>query len=170
MIACFPFVTEAQSIQAYSLDIVDFINDAVIPVLFGIALLAFIFNVIRYFIFGATDSSVKSNARSYALYSIGAFVILVSIWGIVNLLVVGFLGSTQTDAPCPDFPGISCDNILGADGTGPSGYLFDLFLPPDEFDAVYGSPDEIPPPVGLEPEDEPLVSGSFWCSVFGECD
>jgi hypothetical protein len=86
-----------------------FINNVIIPLLFSIALLFFLVNAARYFIIGGSDSDNQKKAKTMALYGIGAFVFLVSIWGIVNMLVVG-LGFRDTRARCPDYLGNWCES------------------------------------------------------------
>lgn len=77
------------SIQDYLVSITFFINDALLPVLFALALLFFVFNSFRFFILGHNESDAKEKAKQLAIYGIAAFVLLVSIWGIVNLIVYG---------------------------------------------------------------------------------
>jgi len=79
-----------------------FINFRVVPLLFAIAFLFFVWNAFRYFILGANNEDDRARARSLMLYGIGAFVILVSIWGIVNLLTVS-LGIDQENPIKPDY-------------------------------------------------------------------
>lgn len=77
-----------------------FINNIVIPFLFGLALLFFIWNVFRFFILGKNNEPDKESARRLAIYSVGAFVFLVSLWGIINLLINGLnLGSNNYVTP-----------------------------------------------------------------------
>jgi hypothetical protein len=89
------------SIQGYLLLIMEFINDVVLPLLFSIALLFFLVNAARYFIIEGSDSASREKARTLALYGIGAFVFLVSIWGIVNMFVGGF--GLRNQIICPDY-------------------------------------------------------------------
>jgi len=102
-----PAVSYAQyankdSVQGYILLIISFINNAVLPLIFAIALLFFLVNAARYFILEGDDSAGREKARTMALYGIGAFVIIVSIWGIVNMFVYG-LGIGDNEAICPDY-------------------------------------------------------------------
>lgn len=73
------------NLQTLIANTLSFINDAVIPALFAIASLAFFFNVTRYFIIqGGTDKG-REDARRYILWSLIGFVVIFSLWGIVNL-------------------------------------------------------------------------------------
>lgn len=90
------------SLQEFIIAISVFINNVLIPLLFGIALLFFLYNTFRFFILGASETEAKENAKRLALYGILGFVFLVSIWGIVNLLVSG-LGFQNDQALRPDY-------------------------------------------------------------------
>ncbi len=96
-------------IAAYIIKIIAFINFAIIPLLFGIALLFFLINIVRYFIIDTSSADSREKAKRSALYGIAAFVFLVSIWGIVNLFVSG-LEFDQQDSICPDYLGSWCGN------------------------------------------------------------
>ncbi len=105
------FAAEAgrDSVQGYIVLILQFINFVLIPFLFSIALLFFLINAARYFILKGANESDREKARTLALYGIGAFVILVSFWGIVNMFVSS-LRIADTEARCPDYLGDWCEN------------------------------------------------------------
>jgi hypothetical protein len=90
------------SVQGYILLILAFINWTIIPLLFSIALLFFLINAARYFILQGDQDDGREKAKMLALYGIGAFVFLVSIWGIVNMFVFG-LSIGEEGALCPDY-------------------------------------------------------------------
>lgn len=77
--------------------IVDFITNILTPLVFGVALLLFIYGVYLYFIQGAEEDDSRKTGRSYILWSIIALVIMVSVWGITNLIASGF-GFNDPDA------------------------------------------------------------------------
>lgn len=104
-----------------------FINNVIIPLLFSIALLFFLVNAARYFIIGGGDSDSQAKAKLLALYGIGAFVFLVSIWGIVNMIVSG-LGFDDTRARCPDYLGNWCESRGYGAGRSGNGIFFNATL------------------------------------------
>lgn len=117
----------ASDVQGYLRLGLLFINNVIIPLLFSIALLFFLVNAARYFIIGGGDSDSQAKAKLLALYGIGAFVFLVSIWGIVNMLVSG-LGFRDTRARCPDYLGNWCQSSsYGASRSG-NGIFFNASL------------------------------------------
>jgi hypothetical protein len=88
-------------IQTYLVDIVEFINDSIIPFLLAIAVVAFIWNITRYFIIGGTNQVDREKARKYAMWSLLAFVVIFCIWAIIKLLVgdLGFTGDVNPITP-----------------------------------------------------------------------
>lgn len=77
------------------------VNYYLIPLLLAVALVAFLWNVFRYAIASNNEKS-REIAKRYMIYSITAFVVIVSFWGIINLFING-LGLGQSEAPCNDF-------------------------------------------------------------------
>lgn len=75
-------------------DILVFINNVLVPLVFGIALLLFIYGVFVYLI--QSDDEKREEGKQYMLWGVIAFVIMVSVWGITNLLSEG-LGFNQED-------------------------------------------------------------------------
>lgn len=80
---------EPGTLQWYIYAIGEFINDTLIPLILAVALLVFLFNTARYFIISGSEEGSRARARQLALYAIFAFVLIVSIWGIVNMIVGG---------------------------------------------------------------------------------
>ena len=82
--------------------IVLFINYVLLPFLFALAFLFFLINAFRFFILTGGSSEGHEKAGRLALYGILAFVLMVSVWGIVNMLVNGF-GIDRDDSIVPDY-------------------------------------------------------------------
>lgn len=78
-----------------------FINNTLVPLIFGIALLVFIWGMFRFFIWGGHTDEGKEQGKSLMIYAIVAFVLMVSIWGIVNLVAggLGFTGQGVQNIP-----------------------------------------------------------------------
>ncbi len=88
-------------IQTFLTNIAAFLNATVLPFIIAIAFVAFIWNAFRYFILGGANPAEQEKARTLALWGILAFVLLLSLWGIVNMLVSG-LSLTNTGV-CSDY-------------------------------------------------------------------
>ena len=74
--------------------IIRFINGTLVPFVFAIAFLFFIWGIFTYFIRGSDDESKREEGRQYMMWGIIGFVIMVSVWGIVQVLSKG-LGLDQ---------------------------------------------------------------------------
>lgn len=70
-------------------NITAFINGTLVPFIFTIAFLVFIWGVVQYFILGSEDDEKRKGAKQLMLWGIIGFVLMVSVWGIVNLLAGG---------------------------------------------------------------------------------
>lgn len=106
-----PAIAFAQAgVQGLLIAILTFLNSVLIPFIFTLAFLFFLVNAVRYFIIGGGNETERDKARRFALWGILAFVLMVSIWGIANLLTSGF-GIDRTVPVCPDYipPGQDCN-------------------------------------------------------------
>lgn len=90
------------NIQTFLINILSFLNATVLPFLFALAFLFFLWNATRYFIIGGSNEEDQTKAKALAVWGIAAFVFIVSLWGIVNLLVEGFRFGPNT-AITPDY-------------------------------------------------------------------
>jgi predicted PurR-regulated permease PerM len=83
------------NIQSYLISFAEFLSDVFLPFLIALAGFMFLWNVFRYFILGGANEESQRKAKTLALWGIGAFVLVLSLWGIVNLIVGGLnLGNT----------------------------------------------------------------------------
>lgn len=101
-IAATPLAAQAQSFQTFLINIPIFLDSVILPFLYGIVGLVFVFNVVRYFIANTDSSDMKENARSVAIYSVAAFVFLILFNGIVNLLAES-TGLEGEQLDCSDY-------------------------------------------------------------------
>lgn len=97
-----PGITHAQSVQDFLVSIVKFFNDTVIPFLIGVGFLFFAINTIRYFVIGGSNEKEQEKAKALALYGVLAFIIIITFWGIVNVLVDG-IGLGEGTQPKQDY-------------------------------------------------------------------
>ncbi len=71
-------------------NILTFINGVLVPLVFAIAFLVFIWGMFKAFILGGADEGKQSEGKALMFYAIIGFVVMVSLWGIVNLLASSF--------------------------------------------------------------------------------
>jgi hypothetical protein len=67
--------------------VIEVINDILVPIVFSIAFLVFVWGAAKYFIFSGASDEGKEQGRSLMIWGIIAFFVMVAVWGIVNLLV-----------------------------------------------------------------------------------
>lgn len=66
-------------------NVIGFINSIVIPLIFALGLLVFLWGVAKYFIFPGGDAE-KEKGRQIIIWGIVAFVVMVIVWGLVNAI------------------------------------------------------------------------------------
>jgi Type IV secretion system pilin len=109
---------------AFLQQFIGFIDNYLVPLLFAVAFIVFIFGMFRYFILGGADEEKRSQGRTLMLWGMIGFFVMVSIWGILNLLVNSFgLGSSaRPDLPTFGSPSSSASQSAGATlPTAPAG-------------------------------------------------
>lgn len=89
-------------LQTFLTNILSFLNTTVLPFLLALGGLFFIWHAARYFIIGGANPDEQEKARTLALWGVVAFVFILSLWGIVNVLVNGF-GLGQPTPITPDY-------------------------------------------------------------------
>jgi|CXWL01.1.fsa_nt_gi hypothetical protein len=75
------------SIQEAGGFIIDIINNVLVPVVFALAFIVFIFGVFRYFISGGHDEEARDKGKQLMFFGIIGFFVMVSVWGLVNIIV-----------------------------------------------------------------------------------
>ena len=81
---------------------IDIINH-IIPFLIALALVYFIYGVAN-FVLSAGEPGEQTKAKSMIAYGIIALFVMVSVWGLVNVLRNTFQFSSTTAPPAPKFP------------------------------------------------------------------
>ena len=67
--------------------VIGLINSVIVPVIFALAFLVFIYGVVKYFFIHGGDEAKRAEGRQFMLWGILGLVVLFSIWGFVNLLL-----------------------------------------------------------------------------------
>ena len=80
-----------------------FIDTVLIPLVFTLALLIFVWGMFRFFIYGAHNEDDRSKGRSLMMWSVIGLSLMVSIWGIVAIFSSGIFG-TSTGSQIPTLP------------------------------------------------------------------
>ena len=101
-----PFVAFAQVRDIFQLvDLITvIINNVLVPLVFAIAFLVFIWGVFQYFILSGGDKEKREEGQKLMLYGIIGFFVMVAVWGLVNILLSTF--NLQNNVPqLPSAPG-----------------------------------------------------------------
>jgi hypothetical protein len=69
--------------------IIGFINTTLIPAIFALGFLVFIWGMYKAFILGGSNEEKQGEGRQLMMYTIIGFVVMISLWGIVNLIHSG---------------------------------------------------------------------------------
>jgi len=91
---------QVDSLQELGAFIIDLINNVAVPLVFAIAFIVFIWGIFQYFIQGGHDEEAKDKGKSLMLWGLIGFFIMVSVWGLVNILT----GTVNTNDRIPDLP------------------------------------------------------------------
>jgi hypothetical protein len=79
------------------------VNSYLVPILIAIAFIVFLFGVYKYFIQGAADEKNREEGRKFVLWGIIGFVIISSVWGLVNI-VSGTIVPSSANQNHPNYP------------------------------------------------------------------
>lgn len=83
--------------------IINTINNVLVPVLFAIAFIVFVWGAFETFIVGANSEEVKEKGKNLMLWGLIGFFVMVSVWGLVNILTgtVSFGNATGPSGGTP---------------------------------------------------------------------
>jgi len=85
----------SQTLSDLAISFAGYLNQALV-ILMGVALVVFVWNIIKYFI----KENDHKEAAPYVMWSIIGFFVILSVWGLVNILKSTFFGENgDTSAP-----------------------------------------------------------------------
>jgi hypothetical protein len=77
------------------------INSVLIPVLFALAFIVFLYGIAKAYIFSAGDEEGVKKGHKLLLWGVIGFVVIISLWGIVNVVANTFGLSGSYAPPTP---------------------------------------------------------------------
>ena len=80
----------ASSICALGSTILYIINSILVPVLFAVAFIAFLYGIVKAYIFSAGNEEEVKKGHQLILWGIIGFVVMISLWGLVNIVANTF--------------------------------------------------------------------------------
>jgi len=99
-----PLVALAQALNTASdlgSKIINIINTVLVPVLFAVAFIVFLYGAFKTFIIGANSEEVKEEGKNLMLWGLIGFFVMVSIWGLVNILTGTIQLGNNANVPQP---------------------------------------------------------------------
>ena len=78
--------TTASNISDVGTFIINTINNVLVPVIFAVAFIIFLWGAFWTFIVGANDEEVKTKGKNLMLWGLIGFFVMLSVWGLVNIL------------------------------------------------------------------------------------
>lgn len=82
------------------------INSVAVPVLFAIAFIVFLYGIAKAYIFSGGDAEAVSEGHRLVLWGIIGFVVMISLWGLVNVVSSTFgLGGYSAPPTPTSYPG-----------------------------------------------------------------
>ena len=91
-------------LRTFVQNIITFMNGTLVPLIFALAFLVFLWGMFKTFILGGHDEEKQSEGKQLMMYAIIGFVVMVSLWGIVNLVANGFGFQGQNLQNVPNLP------------------------------------------------------------------
>lgn len=88
-----PLVSFAQTtggIRGIGNQLIDLINFVLVPLLFAIAFIVFIYGVAKSYIFSRGDEGAVEEGHKLILWGLVGFFVIISVWGLVNIVVDTF--------------------------------------------------------------------------------
>ena len=88
-------MTFAQYIGSGTTGIIGVLNTVVAPIIFALAFVVFIWGIVSYFCLHGDNETSRKEGRQFILWGILGMVVLVSVFGFVNIMLSA-LGLTPT--------------------------------------------------------------------------
>ena len=98
--AAAPAVTTVTSFSSLIDKVVDVLGK-IVPLLIGLAVVVFLYGVLK-FITAAGDETKRKEGKDVIIYGIIGLFVMVSVWGLVNLI----LGTFTLSPAMPTMPGL----------------------------------------------------------------
>ena len=80
----------ATTICGIAVNLINIINYVLVPLLFAVAFIVFLYGVFRKYIFSQGDSDMVKEGHQLILWGLIGFFVMLSLWGIVNVIANTF--------------------------------------------------------------------------------
>jgi hypothetical protein len=84
------------------------INSSVIPLIFAVAIVMFVWGVVQFFIINADEENKRTQGKQFMIWGIIALAVMLSVWGLVGIFGSTFnIKTSVLPQVCP--PGENCN-------------------------------------------------------------
>lgn len=87
--------------------IINIINGVLVPVVFALAFIVFLYGIAKAYIFSAGEPEEVAKGHKLLMWGIIAFVVMLSLWGLVNVVAgtfgLGGVSAPQTPSSIPSY-------------------------------------------------------------------
>lgn len=74
-----------------AINLISIINGVLVPLIFAVAFIVFLYGVMKKYVLSSGDSTGVEEGHKLILWGIIGFVVMISLWGIVNIVSNTFL-------------------------------------------------------------------------------
>ncbi len=131
--AAVPYTAGVDTLGTFLLTIIYFIDRYVVPFIFALAFIIFLWGIYSTFIAGGANEEKRQEGQKILIYGMVGFFIMISLWGLVNLLVgtFGFNRATRPNYPVfgpprsgpnTTYPSFNTTKYTGGSGGSDNGY------------------------------------------------
>ncbi len=100
------FAQQNDNFQELGATFISIINTVLVPLIFALAFIVFIWGVFQYFILGGSNEESREKGKGLMIWGLIGFFVMVSVWGLVNLFTGTFDLDTRAPSDLPNAPGI----------------------------------------------------------------
>ena len=98
---CFGDCTIGMGIGGFFGTILGIINGILVPLLFAVAFIVFLWGIFQFYIFEGQDVEGQKKGHMLMLWGLIGFVVMFSVWGIINIIVATFGLNSPYHPPFP---------------------------------------------------------------------
>ncbi len=100
------------AITNLSKSIIELLNTVVVPLVFALAFIVFIWGVFQAFIVNGANEEKRREGTQFILWAVIGFAVMISIWGLVNIAVsiIPTENNARPDFPCFDKDPAKCNS------------------------------------------------------------
>ncbi len=82
-------------------NVIYIINGVLVPLLFAISFIVFLYGIAKAYIFSSGDEAAVKSGHQIILWGLIGFAVMISVWGLVNVVVATFGLATSSGSAYP---------------------------------------------------------------------